>query len=154
MHASSARSAESGSRHRSVPLGRCHYRRALGTPVALLTLLACGSAGAVTCTVSGFEPHDNLRVSGGTATISPGSNTVYVPISSSTERCAQIRIRCEGYGSALVDPEDFTARFADGNERQGREDFETERVHDDESRTFFTCFGTSRAPIVEIRGKL
>jgi hypothetical protein len=118
-----------------------------------MALWVWGSASAVTCTVTGFKPHDNLRVSGGTGPLTPGSSTVHIPISTTTERCAQVPIECEGPSGTLIDAEDLTARFADGNERTARLGFKTGRIYGGEGRTLFTWFRSSRAPIVEIRGR-
>ena len=94
---------------------------------------------AADCFVDSFELHNNLLVHNEGAFIS-----------SSTERCAQILLKCERAGSAIIESDEFRAKFADGSQRTAMQGFEDFRLAAGASREVFACFGSSQAPIVSI----
>ena len=128
----------------------------LNTKVCSFIILAVSMSRiyAADCDVASFVPNDNQSVRAGVGTIIPRTNLANVPIYSSTERCAQILIQCKGYGSTIVESDGLTAQFADGKEKKGTLSFDGFRLHGGESKTVYTCFGSSKAPIVSIKGRL
>lgn len=101
---------------------------------------------AAECNVATYSPHDNQRIHGHVGTY---GGTVF----SSTERCAQILLKCNGYGSDVISANELIATFADGNKRAGYGKFESFRLHGDESKIIYACFGSSEVPITNIEGE-
>lgn len=121
---------------------------------ALILSTAClSNAHAVNCTVTDFAEHTSEQTRAGTATLIPGTNLANVPIYTSTERCAQFVVSCDGYGSTLLEPSDMVAGFANGSSGKGYGGFKTFRLSGGDTKQLYACFGSGSAPITSITGR-